>query len=352
MRDKPLKIVFVADLKVPSASGRQRLWALQQCGAEVTVLDKQNYPSALGRWGGHVARLLSRPRLMKNSAKLERDLLALCEKVQPDILWYEWPKEIRPPVLKAIKKLPHAPLLISFQDDNPWGTRHGDRWMWNDYFKVAKEFAIHLVKRPQDIVNLGKVGASGCRMWVHGVYTPLFHPAADGAEKKYPVSFVGNCMDKRAQFVGRLLEKGIPIHVFGPRWDQRSDLPKQYPANFHPAVHGEPYAEVLQQSLISLGLISESNEDEWSMRTFEVPGCAGLLLGERTPSHTRWFQEGRDAEYFSTEDECAEKLDRLLATPVECKTMGRNAYETCMSNKWLLENRMQTFLDELTLPRR
>ncbi len=342
-----MRAIFVADLECPSASGRQRLWALEECGVEVVTVNKEHYPAPLGRWSGHVARLLRRPRLTRDAVRMERELADRCQRVQPDIVWLEWPREIRPSALREIRERAPRALLISFQDDNPWGNRHGDRWIWRDYLKLVPEFDLHLVKRPSDIENLSARGAMRCRLWEHGVYRPLFHPPTERVENRYPVSFVGTCMDGRAELIGHLLKQGLQVHIFGTHWEQRSDLPGRFPAHFHPAVRGEAYAEVIRHSQVCLGIVSHSNCDEWTMRTFEVPGCAGVLLAQRTPTHDRLFAEGSEAAFFSTAEECAAKLRVLLNDPGLCRKIGEAANRKCLENGWTLEARMQQLIEEL-----
>ncbi|MDB5134432.1 MAG: hypothetical protein JWP37_1035 [Mucilaginibacter sp.] len=339
-----MKIVFVANLKNPSASGRQRLWAMQQCNKEVFILDKSRFLPKLGRFSGHAAKILKQPALMHNSATLGKALVGLCTKVQPDVIWVEWATDLKADVLNQLYQLRRRPLLISFQDDNPWGDRHGDKWIWKNYFKVAPLFDLHLVKRKSDMDNLGALGAKHFRLWRHGVYSPLFHRLPQPATKKYPVSFVGTCIDERAELIEYLLVNEIPVHVFGNRWHQRSNLPERFPANFHPAAEGEDYASVIQQSQVCLGLVSHSNKDEWTMRTYEVPGCAGMLLIERTPTHQQLFNEDEEAAFFSNPRECLDKLQNLLANPVRCSDMGNAAYQKCKNNHWMLEDEMQQLL--------
>lgn len=81
-----------------------------------------------------------------------------CIENQPDIIWLEWPKEFQPEVLKKIKEMCPNSILVSIQDDNPWG-RLSDQWMWKDYFKAVSNFDVHIVKRVSDRIHLKALGA-------------------------------------------------------------------------------------------------------------------------------------------------------------------------------------------------
>ena len=342
-----MKIVFVGSLKSQSASSAQRLWALQQCNEEVFVIDRSKHAPKLGRYAGYAAKILKHPGLMYNVTAIGKHLIELCESVKPDLVWIEWATDLEPEVLMRIKNLDPRPLLVSLQDDNPWGERHGDAWIWKKYFKIAHLFDLHLVKRNSDVKNLQALGAKQCRLWRHGVYSPLFHPPVVPVPKKYPVSFVGTCIDGRAKLVEYLLVNKIPVHVFGNRWVQRSNLPQRFPANFHPAAEGEAYVNVIHQSQICLGLVSHSHNDEWTMRTYEVPGCAGLLLAERTAVHEELFAEDVEAAFFSDPKDCLLKLQTLLLNPIQCEAKGKAAYIKFINNGWMLEDEMKELLAEI-----
>ncbi|WP_018343033.1 glycosyltransferase [Cytophaga aurantiaca] len=343
-----MKVVFVAFLKSPSASGHQRLWALRECGMDVHVLDKDGYKNFLGRFAGKVAKLLKNPKLLSNTVRLEQDLIDLCIKEQPDLIWMEWAKEFQSQTILKIKKLLPNAIWVSMQDDNPWGDRKSDQWMWKDYFEIVPQFDVHIVKRESDVIHLKALGAKEMYMWEHGMYSPLFYPAVKKIiPKKYPVSFVGTCMDNRVELISFLLEKGIPMHVFGTRWDTRSDLPKKFPTQFHAAVEGEQYANVIRDSQICLGLVSHSNHDEWTMRSYEVPACGVLLLAERTPTHEALFTEDVNAAFFSTKEECAEKLLHLVNRPELCEQMGNTAFEMFNRLNYGIQFRMQDLIGKL-----
>ena len=338
-----MKVLFVAALNSISASGRQRLWALQQCGMDVTVINKDEYPSVFGRWAGRAAKLLKQPRLSSDTKALQSILIKVALEITPELIWIEWPKEFQPATLQYVKKLLPGSKIISFQDDNPWGERSNDRWMWKDYFTCVPFFDWHIVKRESDIDHLTLLGANKMILWAHGMYSPVFYPDVS-IEKKYPVSFVGTCMDQRVEFIGHLLEKGIPIHVFGNRWDRRSDLPKRFPQYFHKAVVGDAYADVIRQSTVCLGLVSHSNQDEWTMRSYEVPACGVLLLAERTPAHEHLFEEEVTGIFFTNKEECANKLLDLIQDENKSRQMGTAAYKAFIEKKYTLTGRMNDLL--------
>ncbi len=70
--------------------------------------------------------------------------------------------------------------------------------------------------------------------------------------------------------------------------------------------------EGIWKSKINLGFLTHSNQDEFAHKSFEIAGCGSFLLAERSPGHIERFVEDEEAVFFSTIEECAEKIRRWL----------------------------------------
>ena len=57
---------------------------------------------------------------------------------------------------------------------------------------------------------------------------------------------------------------------------------------------------------------THSNQDEFVHKSFEIAGCGGFLLAERSEGHLQRFKEDEEAVFFSTFDELAAKIRRYL----------------------------------------
>ncbi len=340
--------VFIGELHFATCSGFQRSWALEQCEVDVFKIDTTKYRAPLSHFDAGWARLSKRFQLHYDQKRLETDILEACAATSPALIWFEWPRSFQPTFIQLLKSACPAALLISFQDDNPFGTRYGDAWQWKNYISCIPLFDLHLVKRQSDVHNLKAHGARNCRLWMHGVYTPLFVPPSTAIQKRYPVSFIGTCFDDRPHFFEFLIAGcNLPVHVFGSHWNRRSALPRRFPHLFHSEVTGPDYAHVIHQSTVCIALLSNSHRDEWSLRTFEIPGCAGMLLAKRTPVHEALFREGAEAMFFSNVQECATAIRALLAEPERAKRMGEAAYARCVTEKRYIETRMAELLADL-----
>jgi spore maturation protein CgeB len=77
-------------------------------------------------------------------------------------------------------------------------------------------------------------------------------------------------------------------------------------------VWGTEYVGVLALAKIGLGLLSKYYPDQFTTRSFEIPGAGAMLLAERTPDHLEIFEEGKDADFFSSPAELIDKTQFYL----------------------------------------
>jgi spore maturation protein CgeB len=74
----------------------------------------------------------------------------------------------------------------------------------------------------------------------------------------------------------------------------------------------DEYREGIWKSKINLSFITHSNCDEFVHKSFEIAGCGGFLLAERSEGHMQRFKEDEEAVFFSSFDELAAKIRRYL----------------------------------------
>ena len=130
------------------------------------------------------------------------------------------------------------------------------------------------------------------------------------------VAFVGTWEKERADLIEYLAERvDADFAIWGSQWEKlpsNSVLRKHLRGN---EVYMDDQCRALGGAKISLGFLRKMNRDLFTTRTFEIPACGGLLLGERTTLHEAIFREGVEAEYFDVNDpdEMVAKVKALLA---------------------------------------
>ena len=344
-----MKIVFVGVIERPWMSGWQRMTALQQLGHDVapvsiTATHRQTSWDSLQR---RVLPLAVYEKTLHGKAlQCNGDVLRTVLDYRPDLVWLEWPRLITGETIAQIKRnLPHTRVL-SFQNDNPFADRKYAAHGWGRFFHAIPEYDMHFVKRRTDIARYAALGAKRTELFVDGYCEELFYPEASTGNQ-FPVVFVGTSLDYRVGVLEKLTRHfGLDVHIFGERWN-RTSLYWTHRRLLHAPAGGVQYRRVLCAAKIALGFVSHSNQDDWTMRTFEVPACGAFFLTERTEAHQQFYEEGREAEFFSSPEECRDKILYYLSHDSQRARIAAAGHARCVKSGYGLRPRMQEALRQV-----
>ncbi len=64
---------------------------------------------------------------------------------------------------------------------------------------------------------------------------------------------------------------------------------------------------VLSCAKIALNMYTRENSDRYTIRNYEIPAAGAFQLAERTDEAKELFEEGKEAAYFSDDNELCEK---------------------------------------------
>ncbi len=132
---------------------------------------------------------------------------------------------------------------------------------------------------------------------------------------RYPVSFVGAAYGRRRKWIDELARRDIEVACFGHGW---RNGPVDTPT----------LRAITRESVVSLNFADASGSGrQIKARVFEVPGCGGALLTQRTQHLEDYYQAGREIETFDSPDELAAKVRALLADPARRDAMARAGHE-------------------------
>jgi spore maturation protein CgeB len=304
-----MKILYAAGLS-PNDSSLYRLWALERLGHEVIPFNVRDYVPRSSLMRKIFYRMVIGPTV----DRLNRDLLHVAAAEKPDLLWTDKLLWIRPKTLDRMRTMGIA--SVSYMIDNPFGTRQDPGWRL--YMKDIPHYDLHVVQRDKNILDYRQHGARDV-IKIQTAYEPTIHfPPPDGwsdKDRDRGVSFIGTPYDQRAEFLTRLWKEfGLPVTVSGGLvW--KPALGAEAVAAIYRG-HGElfcdEYREGIWKSQINLSFITHSNQDEFVHKSFEIAGCGGFLLAERSEGHMQRFREDEEAVFFSTIEECVEKIRRYL----------------------------------------
>jgi len=121
----------------------------------------------------------------------------------------------------------------------------------------------------------------------------------------------GTSYGYRNAVVGRLLEAGQTVDVYGPvpaRWVS----PRLRAAHTGKFLDHRTKGPVFGEALACLSSFALSEgQNAVNCRVFETCACGGLLLSEARPAIERYFEPGREYLAYSSFEECLSHLERL-----------------------------------------
>lgn len=312
-----MKILYAAGLS-PNDSSLYRLWALERLGHQVVSLNAYTYESGNALVRKIVHRLNAGPAV----DRLNRDLLSMAERERPHLLWTDKLLWMKPATLKTLRRMGIA--TVSYMIDNPFGSRQDPGWRL--YMKDIPFYDLHVVQRDQNILDYRGRGARDV-IKIQTAYEPSIHypppPGWSDANRNRDVSFVGTPYDDRARTLtalGDLNEFNVAISGNTRAW-QRALTPDAFAKLYQEGeLYQQQYREAIWRSRINLSFITHSNHDEFVHKSFEIAGCGGFLLAERSRGHEDRFREDVEAVFFSGYDDCLAKIRRYL--PDEAARQG------------------------------
>ncbi len=298
-----MKILYATGLS-PNDSSLYRLWALERLGHQVVPFNSYDYQPQNPIIGKVAFRLAAGPHV----ERLNRDLLYIAEHEKPDLLWTDKLLWMRPRTLDHFRALGIA--TVSYMIDNPFGTRQDPGWRL--YMKDIPHYDLHVVQRDKNIADYRSRGARDV-IKIQTAYEPTLHfpPPTTWSDKdrNRDVSFIGTPYDDRAQTLVRL-SKEFPVTISGgERVWQRALSPADLAALYREGeLHQQHYREAIWRSKINVSFITHGNQDEFVHKSFEIAGCGGFLLAERSQGHLDRFREDKEAVFFSTFEELVQKV--------------------------------------------
>jgi hypothetical protein len=304
-----------------------RAIALQRLGHRIIPVDSSTYELKNPLLRKVAFRLAAGP----HAQKLNRDLLRLARTVQPDILWADKLLLLQPRTLKTLHKMGIA--TVSYMIDNPFGPRKDPGWRL--YMKDLPLFDLHIQQRDVSLAHYRQRGARDVMKVLIGfeptVHFPSPEPITD-KDRDRCVSFVGTPYDDRAEVLTRLAEAGLPVTISGSEraWS-RALSPSAFAAMFRGGeLYGSDYREAIWRSKINISFLTKSNQDEYTQKSFEIAGCGGFLLAERSQGHSLKFKEDEEAVFFSSADELIEKIRRYLSDEAARTRIAAAGYARAM----------------------
>ncbi len=306
-----MKILYAGG-QAPGSSSLYRRWALEKLGHTVVPFDIHAYLYRHPLLQKIAFRLAAGPK----TEALNRDLLQVAERESPEVFWADKVLQLQPGTLRKMTEM--GITTVSYMIDNAFGPRRDPGWRL--YSKDVPLFDLHVTQRDVSVQDLRARGARDV-MKVQTAYEQTIHyappePVAETSRDR-AVSFIGTPYDDRAEVLTRLSAAGVPVVISGnPRSWQRALSAKAFADLYREGeLYEQQYREAIWRSKINLSFLTHSNQDEYTHKSFEIAGCGGFLLAERSEGHALKFKEDQEAVFFSGYDELLAKIRTYLPDP-------------------------------------
>lgn len=185
------------------------------------------------------------------------------------------------------------------------------------------------------------------------LHRPMTLTKEDETAYRCDVAFIGTWSSKKEAILASLCQNlpAIKVKIWGSQW-QKSRDPNLRKAIRGYEVTGDEYTKAICGSSVCLGLLSEvgkgaSSGDLITARTFQIPACGAFMLHERNSEVLIYFDEGRDAEFFSSPEELVEKVTYYLTHQEQRQGKADNGLQRSLRNGYAIDNRMMSVVNWL-----
>jgi spore maturation protein CgeB len=311
--------------------------AFKELGHEAVIFDTRKAVLQHARFG-FVGRTLHRFFAVEAwLRKANKDLVNFAVQYKPDIIFAFTNAEILPGTFAYLKTRLNIKVAWYWADPLP---------SLNRYIHQSLPLTNLVCTYSNDTIEVFQQMGAQKAIWVPFAGDMAAHYAPATAIQHHPVdlSFVGSWRPEREKALS-IIHKNFPalkIKIYGPYWKRVTDtsLKKFIVAS---PLYGKAFTDVVQQSLISLNVIDDTNYPAVNMRFFEIPAAGGLQLCSYSPETEKLFMDKKHVLYFANEKELVEKVQYALDNRTLLNEMRTEAQQLVV-NEHLYKSRAATIL--------
>lgn len=338
-----MKILSVGGMDGLSNTCLHRHWALEKIADEIDIVNTSGFTSLWYKIAYHLFLYGFPVRLPENNRENEL-VIQQIDSNRYDIVWIDKGITINPETLTYIKRKSPGTIIVSYSPDN-MALRHNQS---QQYIECVSLYDYIVTNKSYIIEDLQKLGAKHV-CFVNNSYEETFHHPFNLTDEERKelggdVGFVGAWEKERCDSILYLVDNGIKVRVFGDvKWNKYIGYSPNLDIVGH-LLRGEDYSKALQAFRISLCFLRKMNFDKQTTRSVEIPACGGFMLAERTDEHLAIFEEGKEAVYFSSNEELLEKCRYYLEHEEERNSIAMAGRERCQTSGYSNEGMVRKVL--------
>jgi spore maturation protein CgeB len=334
--------------KEDRATSLQRALAFQDLGHDLTRIFTYRPTEKPGLWKKGMRKLLFRLGYYPEMNNENKAIIERCKKESVDLIFFEKPLSIHPNTLQQLKKLQPRVKLVSYTLDDMFNPNNSSR----HYRKSLPFYDFHFTNKSYNVKELKRSGARNVHFF-RNAFSPRVHRPVSLTNKERSffgsdVSFIGTFEKERAYSLNKIAEKGYAIKIWGwGRSSQRSGILHSQIENMNRYVYHDDYPKVVCSSKINLCFLRKQNRDLATTRSIELPACKGFMLAERTTEHLELFEEGKEAAFFSSDEELIDKIEFYLKNDPLREKIAEAGYNRCLSADYSYNRQLSDILEKV-----
>jgi hypothetical protein len=301
--------------------------------------------------------------------KINETVAATARVFSPELVWADKQQFLRPETIVALRK--GGATLIHFTPD-PYFSLQWKRTRLMDEAIGAFDLLVYCKSyERRDYEALGKPL----------IYMPLgfcdeVHRPLPSNEPRWSsaVGFIGGWEARRERLLHAVAAANIDLKIWGSNWEflrdgrwtlrrhfvlrqLRADKEEDFRVHRDEVlghawqgdeIYGDDYARALTGAKIGVGFLRVVCPDQHTTRTFEIPACGSMLLADRTQEHSELFEEGREAEFFSSTEELVDKAKFYCGNESARLQVAVAGFERCVKSRYAYIHRLAVVLGELS----
>lgn len=337
-----MRILYIGPLN-KGGTCFQRFNALSELNHNVMGINTYIYSKHLAITN----RVLNHLKINADILRINKKILVKLKSENFDILWIDKGLIITPnTLLKAKKFLPNL-IIVSYSPDDMMNNNNQS----NRYLESVSLYDFHITTKSYNVNELKSIGAKEV-IFVNNAYDPSIHRPIKLSEeeiKEYScdVGFIGQFERDRLEKLLFLAKNNIKVEVKGPDWGKYK--------NVHPNliiksgwILEDEYAKCICATKINLCFLRKVNRDLQTTRSIEIPACGGFMLAERTIEHQYLFEEGKEAIFFSSDDELLELTSYYLNNSTLREKVASCGLQKCHRSGYSNQERLKALLNNIT----
>jgi len=345
---KRLRVLAVAPVSDYAGfnTSAQRVRALAGLGCETEVVDStKRFPGKIAELDFRLrSRLFLKGLPVSHADPLDDNgrLLSQADNGPWDVLWIDKGLSLFPATLEQFRRLQPRCRILGYSPDDM--ARRG-----NQSWQFLRHLPLYDIFFTTKSYNVAELRELGCGRVVHvgNAYCPdCFRPMpvdkADFERLGGEVGFIGSYEAERAHSMARLAQAGVPVRVWGGGW-RRQAAQAGLAVERRPLL-GDDYARACCAFKINLCFLRKANRDLQTTRSIEIPACGAFMLAERSEEHSRLFVEGKEAEFFASDEELIDKCKFYLAHDAARQAIAANGLARCVAGGYSNTARMREML--------